>query len=153
MLRKINILAFTFLFSLTTAAVVAQEKEKNKDIPANNETPVKNIEKVIGVWEVTGIFKGNKDITNTDTVALNNTFDFTSENKYLSYSNNERIDSGAFKLNENHSLLYLESANGHQITEYKVSFVNDQMTLQPAESASAHAQRFKYVYRRKNEGN
>ncbi|HEY0770062.1 MAG TPA: hypothetical protein VGD31_06980, partial [Sphingobacteriaceae bacterium] len=117
------------------------------------ETPTKNIEKVVGVWEVTGIFKGNKDITNTDTVGLNRSFEFTRENKYISYSDSEQIDSGAFKLNEVQNVIYLESASGNEVVEYKIRFDDNTMTLQPSESADAHAQRFRYVYTRKRNGN
>jgi len=148
MFMKLNRIVAALVIGMMSLNAVAQEREKNKDIPVNNETPIKNIEKVVGVWEVAAIFKGNKDITSTDTVALNSKFEFSRENKYLSFSNNEQIDSGAFKLNENHSLLYLESASGHDVKEYRVEFKDDTMTLQPAESADAHAQRFRYVYRR-----
>jgi hypothetical protein len=158
MLKKINILLFAFVLGAFSQNAIAQEDRKegkeysNKaksDVPANNETPTKNIEKVVGVWDVTGIFKGTKDITNTDTVGLNRSFEFTRENKFISYSENEQIDSGTFKLNEVQNSIYLESAGGSEVAEYKIRFDGNTMTLQPAESADAHAQRFRYVYTRK----
>ncbi|HEY0655090.1 MAG TPA: hypothetical protein VGD65_18270 [Chryseosolibacter sp.] len=162
MFKKLHIVLCGVALSLFTHNAMAQENGKDKkdfsvkdkrDIPVNNETPTKNIEKVVGVWEVTGIFKGNKDITNTDTVGLNRSFEFTRENKYISYSDSEQIDSGAFKLNEVQNVIYLESASGNEVVEYKIRFDDNTMTLQPSESADAHAQRFRYVYTRKRNGN
>lgn len=154
-------LLFTLALGCFCQTAMAQENAKDKkgysvkdknDIPANNETPTKNIEKVVGEWEVTGIYKGSKDITNTDTVGINRSFEFTRENKYISYSDNEQIDSGAFKLNEVQNVIYLESSSGNDVAEYKIRFDNNTMTLQPSESADAHAQRFRYVYTRKSDG-
>jgi hypothetical protein len=156
MFKKMHIVLVAFVLGAFTQNAMAQENQKegkeysNKekaDVPTNNETPTKNIEKVVGVWEVTGIFKGTKDITNTDTVGLNRSFEFTRENKYLGYSDNEQIDSGAFKLNEVQNSIYLESAGGAEVTEYKIRFDGNTMTLQP--SGDADAQRFRYVYTRK----
>lgn len=160
MFKKLNIVLCGAAVCVFAHTSVAQENGKDnkgfsvkdkRDIPVNNETPTKNIEKVVGVWEVTGIFKGTKDITTTDTVGLNRSFEFTRDNKFISYSDNEQIDSGAFKLNEVQNVIYLESAGGNDVAEYKIRFDNNTMTLQPAESADAHAQRFRYVYTRKRD--
>jgi hypothetical protein len=161
MFRKFHVLLFSFALSALAQNVIAQENEKSNkdrsakdkgDIPVNNETPTKNIEKVVGVWEVTGIYNGTKNITDTDTVGLNRLFEFTRENKFISYSDSEQIDSGYFKPNEVQNVIYLESAGGNEVSEYKIRFDNTTMTLQPSESADAHAQRFRYVYMRKSDG-
>lgn len=161
MSKKLHIVLMGCALSVLSLGAMAQENGKDNkysnkeksDIPVNNETPTKNIEKVVGVWEASGIFKGTKDITDTDTVGLNRSFEFTRDNKYMSYSDNEQIDSGAFKLNEVQNTLYLESAGGNETAEYKIRFDNNTMTLQPAQSADANAQRFKYVYTRKRDDN
>lgn len=161
MFKKFHVLLFSLAMGISVHNAMAQEDEKNNPdratrdkghAPVKNETPTKNIEKVVGVWEVSGIYKGNKNITNTDTVGLNRSFEFTRDNKFTSYSDNEQIDSGYFKLNEVQNLIYLESAGGGEVSEYKIRFDNNTMTLQPAESADAHAQRFRYVYTRKSDG-
>jgi hypothetical protein len=160
MFKTVYSILFSFVMCASAQTAMAQENEKdkkdrttkNKDIPVNNETPTKNIEKVVGVWEVTGIYKGTKNITDTDTVGINRSFEFTRENKFISYSDSEQIDSGYFKLNEVQNLIYLESAVGNEVSEYKIRFDDNTMTLQPAESADAHAQRFRYVYTRKSDG-
>jgi hypothetical protein len=161
MSKKLHIVLMGCALSVLSLSAMAQENEKDNkysnkektDIPVNNETPTKNIEKVVGVWEASGIFKGTKDITDTDTVGLNRSFEFTRDNKYMSYSDNEQIDSGAFKLNEVQNTLYLESAGGNETAEYKIRFDNNTMTLQPAQSADANTQQFKYVYTRKRDDN
>ncbi|HEY0742645.1 MAG TPA: hypothetical protein VGD40_14330 [Chryseosolibacter sp.] len=165
MFKIIYIILFAFICTSMSHEANAQREDKDqgqdkkgysikdkKDIPINNETPTKNIEKVVGEWEVTGIFRGSKDITNTDTVGINRSFEFTRENKYISYAENEQIDSGTFKLNEVQNVIYLESATGGDVTEYKIRFDDNTMTLQPSESADANAQRFRYVYTRKSDG-
>lgn len=165
MFKTIYTILFALMFVAACYDASAQREDKDegqdkkgysikdeKDIPINNETPIKNIEKVVGEWEVTGIFNGSKDITNTDTAGINRSFEFTRENKYNSYSENEQIDSGTFKLNEVQNTLYLESATGGDVTEYKIRFDDDTMTLQPSESGDANAQPFRYVYTRKSNG-
>ena len=161
MFKKLYVLLFSVALSAVGQNAMAQEDERNNpdratrdkgQAPVKNETPTKNIEKVVGVWEVTGIYKGTKNITNTDTVGLNRSFEFTRDNKFISYSDNEQIDSGYFKLNEVQNVIYLESAGGADVMEYKIRFDDDTMTLQAAESSDAHAQRFRYVYTRKADG-
>jgi hypothetical protein len=156
MKRTISIhVFFLALFSFSALHLAAQEERKNRDKNAINtrkKTPEKIIEHIVGTWEVEGIYKGNKDISNTDTVGVNSTIIFDREAKYISYSGNEQIDSGRYRLNENHSILYLESAAGQEPSEWKVSFNNNGMTLQPKETYP-HAESFRYLYTRKsNEG-
>src|SRR5688500_4028985 len=124
MFKKIHVLLFSLALCAFVQNATAQENEKSnkdrsskdkRDIPVNNETPTKNIEKVVGVWEVTGIYKGAKNITDTDTVGLNRSFEFTRENKFISYSDSEQIDSGYFKLNEVQNVIYLESAGSNEV--------------------------------------
>lgn len=156
MKRNISIhIFFLAALSLSTLSASAQEEQKRRDDNAINtrkKTPEKIIEHIVGTWEVEGIYKGKKDISNTDTVGANQTITFDRELKYVSYSNNERIDSGIYRLNENHSILYLESSTGHEPKEWNVSFTNNGMTLQPRETYP-HAESFRYFYTRKsNEG-
>lgn len=156
MKRNISIhIFFLAALSIATLSASAQEEQKKRDENAINtrkKTPEKIIEHIVGTWEVEGIYKGKKDISNTDTVGANQTITFDREAKYVSYSANERIDSGTYRLNENHSLLYLESSTGQEPSEWKVSFTNNGMTLQPRETYP-HAESFRYVYTRKsNEG-
>src|SRR5688572_30231775 len=109
------------------------KKKQNDDaINTKQKTPVKIIEYIVGTWEVEGIYKDKKDISNTDTVGSNQIIEFDREGRYVSRSGNEKLDSGIYRLNENHSILYLESQTGEEPVEWKVSFSQDgDMTLQP----------------------
>jgi hypothetical protein len=103
---------------------------------------------IVGTWQVDEIFKGKKDISNTDTI-YNETLIFDNEGKYVTHGS-EKIDSGLYRLNENHSILYLESETEKSTTEWSISFSKGGMTLQPR---TAHAQttpNFKYTYTRAN---
>jgi hypothetical protein len=124
-------------------------KEKEDAINTNKKTPLKIIEYVVGTWQVEDVMNGKKDISETDTVSLANTFVFDRENRFLSYSGDERIDSGRFRVNETQGILYLESDGGGPPSEWNLTFQDrDQMTLQEREQSSA-ARSLKYVYTRK----
>jgi hypothetical protein len=156
MKRNISIPVFLLaVFSFSAFQLMGQQEKKTRDENAINtrkKTPEKIIEHIVGTWEVEGIYKGKKDISNTDTVGSNRTITFDREAKYISYSGNEKIDSGTYSLNENHYLLYLESAGGGAPSEWKISFSNNGMTLQP-NATYPHAESFRYFYTRKsNEG-
>lgn len=125
------------------------KKKRNAEAIHSEKEPVtKIIAAIVGTWEVTSIFNGDKDISNTDTVGTNQRIEFDREAKYISYSGNEQIDSGTYRLNENHAILYLESATGQQPSEWNVTLSNNNLTLQPRGAATSHAQNFRYVYAR-----
>lgn len=104
-------------------------------------------ETIVGTWQVDEIFKGKKDISNTDTLGYNETIIFDNEGNYVSHSGEEKIDSGLYRLNETHSILYLESETGSQTTEWNISFSKGKMILQSRQT-HPHAQSFKYKYTR-----
>jgi hypothetical protein len=86
MVHKIKIIIFTSLISLLAAfSVCAQDnneykkkegkqRDRENQIPAKESTPIKNIERIVGTWEVSAVYNGNKDITNTDTVGSDQVF-------------------------------------------------------------------------------
>lgn len=129
----------------------SKNRDQDKNIPAEQPTLVKHIQRIVGTWELTAVHDGNKDITGNDTVGADQTIEFTSDAKYKRYTKSEEIDSGVFTMNENHSLVYLESKSGGQISSWSVS-LNDQnnaLTMQPAQSTAVHGKRFKFTYRKK----
>jgi hypothetical protein len=161
MKTKVCILFLSIAMCLLSTGLYAQndytkkekeKKEREDAINTKQKTPVKIIEHIVGTWQVDGIFKGNKDISNSDTVGINQVIEFNREGRYVSHSGSEKIDSGAYRLNENHALLYLESETGEAPKEWNVTFTKeDEMTLQP-KGSSARAQSFKYVYTRTSTG-
>lgn len=158
-----NIVFFLLALCALTFNVAAQDdndysnnrgkkKQNAEAIHSEKEPPTKIIAAIVGTWEVNGVYHGDKDITNTDTVGTNERMEFNREAKYMSYSGNERIDSGTYRLNESHAILYLESATGQEPSEWNVTLSNNNLTLQPRGAATSHAQGFKYVYTRTSGG-
>lgn len=159
MKTKFHIHILAILLCFVSANLSAQDdneyinrknKKQNDDaINTKQNTPVKIIEYIVGTWQVEGIYKDKKDISGTDTVGSHQVLEFNREGRYVSHSGNEKLDSGAYRLNENHSILYLESETGEEPVEWKVSFnENGKMTLQPM-STYPHAESFRYIYTRK----
>jgi hypothetical protein len=156
MSRKIYALLLVGMVSLSSYQLFAQnEKDQNqKDRTKNSNNARKPVrenltETIVGTWQVDEIFKGKKDISNTDTLGYNETIIFDREGSYISHSGAEKIDSGLYRLNENHSILYLESETGDNTTEWNITFSKRGMVLQPR-STHPHAQSFKYTYTRAN---
>jgi hypothetical protein len=129
-----------------------RKKSKNKEQPQVNSqqaTPTKFIEFLPGTWTVEQVLRGKEDITGNDTLNRNQRIEFNREGRFVSYSGNEQIDSGAYRLSEQHALLYLETeGNEEDDTEYNIWFEgNGKMILQPRNTDN-NAEQFKYVYKR-----
>jgi hypothetical protein len=152
-MNRINIIFLVAVLMLVTISLSAQDKKKNKDKPENKgintnyKTPVKYIEFIPGTWKMDGIFKGDKDVSNNDTLGLGQVIEFNREGRFTSHTDGEKIDSGAYRLNEEHAILYLESVNGAPVAEWNISFTKNQMTLWPRDRADK-TERLKYVYSR-----
>jgi hypothetical protein len=127
-----------------------KNKELNRAINSNKKTPVKIIEYIVGTWQVENVYKGNKDVSNTDTLANDQrTMEFNRDGKYFLFSGTEKIDSGLYRLNEQQSKLYLESQGNGNPIEWNVTFRKNEMTLQNVQT-SAKAEKLKYIYSRKS---
>jgi|GEM_PF-3334063 len=121
---------------------------KDANVNTEQSTPEKIIHFIPGTWEVEAVFRGKEDITDSDTLAKNQTLEFTREGRYMINSGKERIDSGAFRVNEQDKILYLASDFNETTTEWKISFDKTAaMTLQLKDGV-VHGERFRYVYRR-----
>jgi hypothetical protein len=147
MKRNIYTLLLLVIFGLLPPALQAQnEKDLERNKNRTNVRVKKDLtETIVGTWQVDEIFKGKKDISNTDTI-YNETLIFDNEGKYVTHGS-EKIDSGLYRLNENHSILYLESETEKNTTEWDISFSKGGMTLKPR-VAHAKAPGFKYTYTR-----
>jgi hypothetical protein len=127
-----------------------RNKDLNKAINSNKKTPVKIIEYIVGTWQVENVYKGNKDVSETDTLANDQrTMEFNRDGKYFLFSGTEQIDSGLYRLNEQQSKLYLESHGTGNPVEWNVAFRKNEMTLQNVQT-SAKAEKLKYIYSRKS---
>ncbi len=126
-----------------------RKRDRERAINTKRETPVKVIEFIVGTWEIQSVYKNQKNITNADTLVSFTRIRFNRENQYRAFHDEQDVDSGTFRLNETHSVLYLESADGGEPQSWNVSFHGNTMILQPAETANAFDRSFRYVYVRR----
>jgi hypothetical protein len=135
-----------------TGSVAGQDNnERTKPKPPVNtqsKTPVKIIQYIPGTWSVDQVYRGKKSISETDSIGADKTLEFNREGRYMSYSGTEMIDSGAYRLNEDHALLYLESDVEQKASQWKVWFSDSgTMSLEEKDGASK-GEKIKYVYKR-----
>jgi hypothetical protein len=56
---------------------------------------------------------------------------FTEEARYIGYADDEKVDSGAYRMNEQLRNLYLESEADEEPREYEMDLRETQLTLKP----------------------
>ena len=118
--------------------------------------PDKKIETILGTWKVQKILSGKTEVAKNPTSGQ--WIEFRNDGKYVNQSTS--LDSGSFRLNENHSTLYLESQankgpNGEpKIEEWSIALSNDGLTMQRKETGdkNSHRDKMKYVYVRIEQG-
>lgn len=152
MTRSLCMIMLYGILSIGCFTLVAQDKEagskNDKAINTKQKTPVKIIEYIVGTWKINGDDSNASNSSGTQQT-LGKTIKFNREGRFVTSSGQEKLDSGAYRLNEDHAILYLESVSSGQPTEWNVSFRKNVMTLWPRErETSAHAQNHKYVYSR-----
>lgn len=127
-----------------------REQRREKNIPAKSESPEKMIEVIVGTWApVDGGRDSDRMTTGGDPVE-GRTLVFNRENQYVVRDGEQQLDSGSWRMNEAHSVIYMESAHGDAPRPYHVRIADDELTLQPAPSAAATGDRKRHVYRRQN---
>jgi hypothetical protein len=151
MKKLMVVLSLLVICSVISLQGVAQEKkELDKAINSNKKTPVKIIEYIVGTWQIENVYKGDKEVSETDTLAdEQRTMEFNRDGKYFLFSGTEQIDSGLYRLNEQQSKLYLESQGNGNPIEWNVTFRKNEMTLRNVQT-SAKAEKLKYIYSRKS---
>lgn len=159
---KNNALLIIALFFLSLP-VLSQDKRGNTDYTNNRSggqtkgapqvntkqsTPVKIIEFLPGTWTIEQVFRGKNELTENDTTSQDQMLVFNSEGRYMSYSGSERIDSGAYRVNEDHAILYLSSETDDKTHEWNVAFSEDGTMTMDIRDGVTHGERYRYVYRR-----
>ena len=119
--------------------------------------PDKNIETILGTWKVQKVLSGKTEVAKNPTSGQ--WIEFRSDGKYVNHST--EADSGSFRINENHSTLYLESqahkgSNGEsKVVEWTISLTNNALTMQEKGNApgkKSGKDTMKYVYVRIEQG-
>lgn len=113
--------------------------------------PDKKIHSIVGTWKVQKILSGKNEVAKNPTSGQ--WIEFRSDGKYVNQA--VSLDSGSYRLDENRSVLFLESSiHGDKkkdtpkvIGEWSVEFGEDTMTLQRKGNAKQpHLDKMKYVY-------
>ena len=150
---KINFFLSAVLGILTLYACGTDNRESNTETDAGEsvnteqETPVKMIEELVGEWQLDGSQGGNAQAN-----AGSQRLIFTEEARYIAYSGNQKVDSGAFRMNEQLRNLYLESEANEQPREYEVELQQDVMTLKGKQSGQGDQAAQSCTYRRVGQG-
>ena len=115
------------------------------------QVPDKIIDKIVGVWKIQKITAGKEEIAKNPTSGQ--WIEFRSDGTYLNQSTS--IDSGSYRINENSSIVYLESLvnddpsknTTKMVTEWTVAFANEGMIMQRRSTGKReHADKMKYFY-------
>lgn len=145
---KIYSVLFALLTILTLHACQTDTRTNTEadsdagDVNTRHETPMKMIEYLVGEWEREG--SGQQ---NTQDGSSMQRLTFTEEARYIAFANNQKTDSGAFRMNEQLNNLYLESETNKQVLEYEIDLKGDTMTLKPRTPA-ANQENVSYMFRR-----
>ena len=115
------------------------------------KVPDKIIDKIVGAWKIQKIASGKEDVAKNPTSGQ--WIEFRSDGTYL--NNATSIDSGSYRINENSSLVYLESLVNNDpsnnaskmVTEWTVAFANNGMIMQRRSTGKReHVDKMKYFY-------
>lgn len=141
---------FLLVFALLIAAAGAYAQQAT-------EESVKEIEKIVGRWELAKTYAGSREITSNPNSESRSWIQFDRDGTYQLQRDGN--DTGSYRLNENHSILYLESgqavegsaaaASNGRVTEYQISLNGDVLTMQ---QRSDNGSTNKYVYNRTGQG-
>jgi hypothetical protein len=139
------------IYALTTQAQQKPKSDTKSGINTQQKTPTKIIEYIPGIWVIDHVYRGKEDVTNSDTLASMKKLEFNREGRYSSYSGTEKIDSGAYRINEEHAILYLASGNNGKPSEWNVRFdKSGNMTLS-AKNTNKKEMAISYFYKKDSE--
>jgi hypothetical protein len=123
-----------------------EEAGDETQINTKEETPTKMIEYLVGEWQVERIMDGEKNVTDAQGGSGQRII-FTNEARYIKRSGNQKVDSGAYRMNEQLENLYLESETNAQPQEYEVTLKSGTMTLTAKQKQNGKPN-LKYFYRK-----
>ena len=138
-----SLFLLSFIFGLIAFQASAQQ---------STEGPQKAIESIVGKWQLQKVYAGSREISSNPNAENRAWIEFNEDGTYRLQGEDE--DFGSYRLNENHSVLYLESSQRretssavgtHDLTEYTISLRNGTLNMQ---SKDENARTTKYVYAR-----
>lgn len=135
------LLAVLAFCSCDVKKTVEREDQKG-EANTKRETPIKLIEYLVGEWEL------ENPSNNNQAGGQNDRLTFTEEARYIVRSGNQKIDSGAYRMNEQLGNLYLESETNEQPREYEIQVNENTMTLKPKNPQNGETGKNSFTYRR-----
>lgn len=134
---KTSLLSFLILALLTLGCQTDNRPETGSDnsnstVNTEQETPRKLIDYLVGEWAIDSVAGPDQEGDNQRIV-------FTQEARYIVYAGQEKIDSGAYRMNEQLANLYLESELNEDAKEYEISFEGNLMRMKPNQTAGDSA--------------
>lgn len=151
------------------AGILNAQDKTTADMPKNVET-IKIIEMLPGAWKLQGIVdeerkpstanrqkkqsndsKETQAVDNDESRNAMQMLEFDPDARYKVNNSTTSIDSGSYRVNEQHGILYMESdADDITPTEWAISINKDKLTLTGrGEKADT---RYKYVYVKEKDG-
>lgn len=94
------------------------------------------IDILVGEWELQEAAAGNADRREGAMQRIR----FTEEARYIGYADDEKVDSGAYRMNEQLRNLYLESEADEEPREYEIDLQQDRLTLKPREAEQGRSE-------------
>ena len=135
------------------AVIASDASAQATPSPETKGSSDKNIEKILGTWKVQKITSGKTDVAKNPTSG--HWIEFRPDGHYVNKTTS--IDSGSFRMNENSSVLYLESMvnsgaakdDAKKIVEWSIAFGDNTLTMQQQnKEKKAHVDNMQYVYTR-----
>jgi hypothetical protein len=141
-----------FISSLLIASLTLQQCDRkshgdeNKDLRGKDtekpKTAVKMIDNLVGEWKIDSV--SSRSASGDTSSNADQTLTFTEEARYILRSGKKKVDSGAFRMNEQLKNLYLESEADSKPREYEVQVSQDTLILSSKEDKGETV----YIYSR-----
>lgn len=129
-MKKLLVASAVAVMLLTLQYCRNDNREKvNGDNPqstAGPQKPVKMIDYLVGEWKIDSVRGAGEP---ADAGDQDHTLTFTNEARYIVRSGNKKIDSGAYRMNEQLKNLYFESEANQKPREYEVRVKEDTLIL------------------------
>jgi hypothetical protein len=139
---------FMLLTLVTACRTETDENKENENTEVNTRqaSPEKMIETLVGEWKVESIKRGEQDVTDAEGGGDQRLI-FTSEARYIRRSGNQKVDSGAYRMNEQLRNLYFESGANVHPKEFDMMLDSGALVLRPKAEGNSQ-QNLTYTYRR-----
>lgn len=141
---------FLFLLPVFLGLIVFEVAAQQSTVGPN-----KAIASIIGKWQLQKVYAGSREIAANPNSENPSWIEFNEDGTFTQQS--EGNDQGSYRLNENHSVLYLESrekrestsaTDSRELSEYSITLKDGMLTMQSRDENTTST---KYVYSKSTE--